>query len=65
MTYTPPPKPAAPKQRYVEVTDIDLISAIQRGAFTDPIGGEVNGKWYAEADSLRQYRAAHPAGGKP
>jgi hypothetical protein len=56
MTYTVPPKPEDPKPRYVEVTDLDLISAIQRGALTDPIGGEVNGKWYAEAHSLRQFR---------
>ena len=48
MTYTAPDKPAD--------ADLDLISAIQRGAFADPIGHEHEGKWYAEAGSLKAYR---------
>ena len=56
MTYQPPPKEQPPKPRYMEVTDIDLISAIQRGAFADPIGHEHEGKFYCEVNSLRQYR---------
>ena len=56
MTYTVPAKPDDPKPRYAEVTDLDLISAIQRGAFADPIGHEHEGKFYCEVNSLRQYR---------
>ena len=56
MTYTAPDKPADAKPRYAEVTDLDLISAIQRSAFADPIGHEHEGKWYAEVGSLKAYR---------
>ena len=56
MTYQPPPKEQPPKPRYAEVTDMDLISAIQRCAFADPIGHEHEGKWYAEVGSLKAYK---------
>ncbi len=49
------------KHRLVEVTDTDEIAAIIRGDITDPIGGEIDGKWYAERRTLNAYRAARAA----
>lgn len=56
MTYTVPPKPAEPKPRYVRVTDPAEIEAIKRAELRDPVGGCVDGVWYAEAHSLQQWR---------
>jgi hypothetical protein len=60
MTYTVPTKPADPKPRLVRVTDAGEIEAIQRCGFADPIGVSItecgHQSWFAEADSLRQYR---------
>jgi hypothetical protein len=44
------------KHRLVEVTAADEIESIQRGDLTDIIGGEIDGKWYAERKSLDAYR---------
>ncbi len=54
--YRVPDKPKPPKQRYVEVTDPETIEAIKRAGLRDPVGGLIEGKWYAEAHSLAQYR---------
>lgn len=54
--YRVPDKPRPPKQRFVVVTDPDEIEAIKRAGIRDPIGGLIEGKWYAEWHSLQQYR---------
>ncbi len=54
--YRVPDKPKPPKQRYIVVTDPDEIEAIKRAGLRDPIGGFLNGQWFAEAHSLAQYR---------
>lgn len=58
------------QHRLVEVTDLAEIEAIKLGlsdtsdimtkeqALLFPIGGEINGRWYAEADSIRKWRRA-------
>jgi hypothetical protein len=56
MTYTVPPKKPDPKQRYIVVTDPGEIEAIKRSGWRDPIGGFLNGQWFAEANSLKAYR---------
>jgi hypothetical protein len=42
--------------RYVPVVCVSEIAAIQRADLIDPIGGEFDGKWYAEPKSLAAYR---------
>jgi hypothetical protein len=54
--YRVPDKPKPPKQRYVVVTDPDEIEAVKRAGLRDPVGGLIDGKWYAEAFTLAQYR---------
>jgi hypothetical protein len=54
--YRVPPKEADPKARYVVVKDPEEIAAIKRCNLTDPIGGCIDGVWFAEAYSLEQYR---------
>lgn len=60
MNYEPPKKPADPKPRLVRVTDPGEIAAINRCGFADPIGVSItecgHQAWFAEADTLRQYR---------
>lgn len=56
MSYTVPPAPKPPKDRYQEVTDAGEIAAIQRGEYGDPIGHQRDGRWWAEVGSLRQFR---------
>ena len=56
MTYEVPPAPADPKGRYVVVTDPETIAAIKRAGLKDPVGGLIDGKWYAEAFTLKQYK---------
>jgi len=53
--YRVPDKPRPPKQRYVVVTDEATIEAIKRAGLTDPVGGLIEGKWWAEWHSLQQY----------
>jgi hypothetical protein len=55
-SYRVPDAPRPPKRRYVVVTDPDEIEAIKRAGLRDPIGGCLNGQWFAEAHSLAQYR---------
>lgn len=38
------------------VTDPAEIEAIERAGLRDPIGGFLNGQWFAEASSLAQFR---------
>jgi hypothetical protein len=54
--YRVPHKPRPPKQRFVPITDADEIEAVKRSGIRDPIGGMIDGKWYAEWHSLMQYR---------
>lgn len=54
--YRVPDKPRPPKSRYVVVTDPAEIEAIERAGLRDPIGGFLNGQWFAEAQSLTQFR---------
>lgn len=54
--YRVPDKPRPPKQRFVPITDADEIEAVKRSGIRDPIGGMIDGKWYAEWHSLMQYR---------
>jgi hypothetical protein len=56
LAYRVPDKPRPPKQRYVVITDADEIEAVKRSGLRDPIGGLIDGKWYAEWHSLMQYR---------
>jgi hypothetical protein len=56
MTYTIPDKPAEDKPRYVVVTDMAEIEAIQRCDLKSPIGMCKDGQWYAETRSLAQFR---------
>ena len=55
-SYRVPDKPKPPKSRYVVVTDEAEIAAIERAGLRDPIGGCLNGQWFAEAGSLAQFR---------
>lgn len=55
-SYRVPDKPKPPKSRYVVVTDPAEIEAIERAGLRDPIGGFLNGQWFAEAQSLTQFR---------
>jgi hypothetical protein len=60
------------QHRLVEVTDLVEIEAIKLGqmdhsdimdkeqALLFPIGGQIGGRWYAEADSLRAWRKVKP-----
>ena len=45
------------KQKFVLVTKPDEIEAIQRDSFTDPIGGEYKGQWFAYEWSIKAWRA--------
>jgi len=54
--YRVPDAPRPPKKRYVVVTDPAEIEAVKRAGLRDPIGGLIEGKWYAEAGSLAQWR---------
>lgn len=54
--YRVPDKARDPKQRYVVVTDPETIAAIKRAGLKDPVGGLIDGKWYAEAFTLKQYK---------
>jgi hypothetical protein len=56
IAYRVPDAPKPPKQRYQIVTDPDEITAIKRAGMTDLIGGVINGQWFAETRSLKQYR---------
>jgi hypothetical protein len=60
IAYQVPDKPRPPKSRYIVVTDPGEIEAIKRAGLADPIGGVIDGQWFAEAQSLAAYR-----GGKP
>ena len=62
-SYRVPAKPADPKQRYIVVTDPGEIEAIKRSGWRDPIGGFLNGQWFAEAHSLKVYRESPDADG--
>ncbi len=64
-SYRIPDPPKDPKERYVIVTDKDEISAIKRAGFLDPIGGCIKGQWFAEAESLKAYRASLTTEAKP
>ncbi len=55
-SYRVPDKPKPPKSRYVVVTDPAEIEAIERAGLRDPIGGFLNGQWFAESQSLAQFR---------
>lgn len=55
-SYRVPDKPKPPKSRYAVVTDPAEIEAIERAGLRDPIGGFLNGQWFAEAQSLAQFR---------
>jgi hypothetical protein len=55
-SYRVPDAPRPPKKRYVVVTDPAEIEAVRRAGLRDPIGGLIEGKWYAEAASLAQWR---------
>lgn len=54
--YRIPVKALDPKQRYVVVTDPEIIEAIKRAGLKDPVGGFLNGQWFAEAFTLKQYK---------
>ena len=56
LAYRVPDKPRPPKQRFVPITDAEEIEAVKRSGIRDPIGGMIDGKWYAEWHSLMQYR---------
>ncbi len=58
--YRIPDKVRDPKQRFVHITDPEIIAAIKRCNLTDPIGGLINGEWYAEWHSLQQYLKRSP-----
>jgi len=55
-SYRIPDPPKDPKARYVVVTEKDEIAAIKRAGWLDPVGGVINGQWFAEAQSLKTYR---------
>jgi hypothetical protein len=55
-SYRVPDKPKPPKSRYTVVTDEAEIEAIKRAGLADPIGGVIDGQWFAEAQSLAQFR---------
>ena len=59
-SYRVPDKPRPPKSRYVVVTDPGEIEAIKRAELADPIGGVIDGQWFAEAQSLAAYRGDKP-----
>lgn len=60
MTYAPPPPEAEGKPRYVRVTDPVEIEAIRDKTFRAPNGKCEDGIWYAEVNSLRQFRGQKP-----
>lgn len=55
-SYRVPDKPKDPELRYIVVTDPVEIEAIQRAGLRDPVGGCIDGVWYADAHSLAQFR---------
>lgn len=64
MNYEVPPKPKDPKSRLVRVTDPREIAAICNPLFESPIGyQDATGEFWADADSLRQYRESALADG--
>ena len=56
--YRVPDKPRPPKSCYTVVTDPEVIEAIKRAGLGDPIGGVIDGQWFAEAQSLAAYKGA-------
>jgi len=56
VTYHPPPKEQPPKPKYVPVRNPAEVHAIIDGDYANPIGMCVDNVWYAEVNSLRQYR---------
>lgn len=64
-SYRIPDPPKDPKARYVVVTDKDEISAIKRAGWLDPVGGVINGQWFAEARSLKTYRESLTTSERP
>ncbi len=50
------PKKRPKKPRLVEVTDPEEIAAVARGDWCDPLGGEFEGRWLADANTLANYR---------
>lgn len=59
MTYQPPPKPADPKPKMVDCTDMpDIIAAasLETVEFHGPLGGWYGSRFLVDADSLNQYR---------
>lgn len=57
-SYRVPDKPRPPKSRYTVVTDPEVIEAIKRAGLGDPIGGVIDGQWFAEAQSLAAHKGA-------
>ena len=55
-SYRVPDKPKPSKSRYVVVTDPVEVEAIKNAGLRDPIGGFLNGQWFAEAQSLAPFR---------
>ncbi len=62
--YRIPDEDKDPKERYVVVTDKEEIAAIKRCGLIDPIGGLINGVWFAEARSLELYRNRNAEAGE-
>lgn len=56
MTYTVPPKPLPPKTRLVVTDDPAEQVPLAESTLRSPIGQWHEGKFYATADSLRQFR---------
>jgi len=56
MTYTVPPKPLPPKTRYLATEDPAEQVPLEESTLRSPIGDWREGKFYATADSLRQFR---------
>ncbi|HEX2600078.1 MAG TPA: hypothetical protein VHL05_14965 [Terriglobales bacterium] len=40
------------------------MKAIKRAGWLDPVGGVINGQWFAEAQSLKTYRESLTSGEK-
>lgn len=56
MTYVIPPPVPDDKPRMVRVTDAETIEAMKACSLRAPIGFCDNGLWWAEVESLRQWR---------
>ncbi len=58
VTYRVPPKPKPPKTRLIFTDDPAEQVPLEECTLRSPIGGWHEGKFYATADSLAQFRGA-------